>query len=123
MAWGVDEINQVGKNSLLVDDVGLEVEGYTGRLDSDTTFFFVSTSVSSSDISSLFAGNDTGFGNQGIGEGGLAVINVSDDRHVTDLVRVAHDFSDLVNCEVWHISGLCFKKLLIVIKIDLTRLL
>jgi hypothetical protein len=34
------------------------------------------------------------------------VIDVSDNRHVTDLIRVSHDFSDLVNSEVWHLE--CF---------------
>jgi hypothetical protein len=31
------------------------------------------------------------------------VIDVGDDGHVTDLIRFTHDFSNLVNCEVWHV--------------------
>ena len=103
MTGGVNKVDQVGEGINLVDDVGLEVEGHTSGFDGNTTLLLVGTSVSSADFSSLVASNDTGFGNKGIGKGRLAVIDVGDHRHVSDLVRVTHDFSNLVNSEVWHV--------------------
>ena len=100
---GVDEVDKVGLDFFLVSDVGLEVERYTGRLDGDTTLLFVGAGVGGTHISSLVTGNDTGFGDEGVCEGRLAVIDVGDDGHVTDLIRFTHDFSNLVNCEVWHV--------------------
>jgi len=100
---GVNKVDEVREGINLVDDVGLEVEGHTSGFDGNTTLLLVSTSVGGADISSLVASDNTGFGNEGIGEGRLAVIDVGDHRHVSDLVRVTHDFSDLVNSEVWHV--------------------
>ena len=45
------------------------------------------------------------------------MIDVGNNRHVTDAVRVVHDLTDLVNSEVGHsVGGVCcvtkFKKLL-----------
>jgi len=94
---GVNKVDEIREGINLVDDVGLEVEGHTSGFDGNTTLLLVSTSVGSADISSLVASDNTGFGNEGIGEGRLAVIDVGDHRHVSDLVRVTHDFSDLVN--------------------------
>ena len=103
MTGGVNKVDEISEGINLVDDVGLEVEGHTSGFDGNTTLLLVSTSVGSADISSLVASDNTGFGNEGIGEGRLAVIDVGDHRHVSDLVRVTHDFSDLVNSEVWHV--------------------
>lgn len=103
MTGGVNKVDEIREGINLVDDVGLEVEGHTSGFDGNTTLLLVSTSVGSADISSLVASDNTGFGNEGIGEGRLAVIDVGDHRHVSDLVRVTHDFSDLVNSEVWHV--------------------
>lgn len=103
MTGRVNKVDEIREGINLVDDVGLEVEGHTSGFDGNTTLLLVSTSVGSADISSLVASDNTGFGNEGIGEGRLAVIDVGDHRHVSDLVRVTHDFSDLVNSEVWHV--------------------
>ena len=111
----VDKVDKIWDGVNLVDNVGLEVKGDTGGFDGDTTLLLVGTSVGGADIASLVAGNNTSFGNEGVSEGGLAVIDVSDDRHVTDLVRLTHDFSNLVNSEVWHIVWSVLVKLLIVI--------
>ena len=104
MTRGVNEIDEVRQGVNLVHNVSLEIEGDTGGLDGDTTFLFVGTGVSSASVAGLIASNNTGFGNEGVCQGRLAVIDVSDNRHVTDLVRITHDFSNLVNSEVWHCS-------------------
>ena len=106
MTRGVNEIDEVRQGVNLVHNVSLEIEGDTGGLDGDTTFLFIGTGVSGAGVACLVASNNTGFGDEGVCQGRLAVIDVSDNRHVTDLIRVSHDFSDLVNSEVWHLE--CF---------------
>jgi len=107
---GVDKIDEVRESVNLIYNISLEIEGDTGGLDSDTTFLFVGTGVSGAGVAGLIASNNTGFGNERVCQGRLAVIDVSDNRHVTDLFRVSHDFSNLVNCKVWHLE--CFKNLI-----------
>jgi hypothetical protein len=103
VSGGVDKVDEVRLSVHLVYDIGFEVKWHTCWFDGDTTFLFIGTGVSGTHISSLIAGNDTGFGNKGVSKGRLAVIDVSDNRHVADVVRLTHDFSNLVNCEVWHV--------------------
>jgi hypothetical protein len=102
VTWGVDKVDKVGEFFLLVDDVGLKVKGDTGRLDGDTALFLVLAGVGGANVTSLVTGDNSGFGNEGVGQGGLSVVDVSNDGNVTNLFRVAHDISDLVNSEVWH---------------------
>jgi len=67
---GIDQVDQEGLLGVShVEDISLEVHGNTGGFDSNTTLGFISTSISVADISSLFTGNDTGLGYQGISEG------------------------------------------------------
>ena len=66
---------------------------------------FVLTSVSESGFTSLGTGDDTGLGDQGVGEGGFAVIDVSNDGHVSDVLLFVHDLTDLVNCKIDHVVG------------------
>ena len=42
----------------------------------------------------------TYLGDQRVGEGGLAVVDVRDDGHVPDVLLLVHAFSHLVCCEV-----------------------
>ena len=42
-----------------------------------------------------------------VSEGGFAVIDVSNDGHVTDILLFVHDLTDLVNCKVNHPGDLC----------------
>lgn len=58
----------------------LEVHGNSGRLDSDTTFLFVISSIRKPHVSSLSTGNDTSLGDKGIGEGGFSVIDCMNKR-------------------------------------------
>lgn len=51
------------------------------------------------------AGNDTSLGYQRVSQRCLAVVDMSDDRHVTDLIRIIHDISDLLESEVGHTSN------------------
>jgi hypothetical protein len=103
---GVDKVDKVGEDFLLVDDVGLEVERDTSGLDGDTTLLLVLTGVGGANVTSLLAGDNSGLRNEGVGKSGLSVIDVSNNGNVTDLIGVSHDRSDLVNCEVWHVFSL-----------------
>ena len=98
----VDQVDQVAKLVLLVDDFCLVVEGNTGGLDGDTTVLFVLTGVSGAGISSCLLGNNTGLGDEGVGQGALAVVDVSNDGHVSDLVSLVLTLSELIDGEVWH---------------------
>ena len=47
-----------------------------------------------------FNWNYSHLGDQGVGEGGLAVVDVSDHGHVPDVLLLVHAFPHLVGCEV-----------------------
>mmetsp|Transcript_42646 Transcript_42646/g.56307 ORF Transcript_42646/g.56307 Transcript_42646/m.56307 type:complete len:802 (-) Transcript_42646:104-2509(-) len=104
VTWGVDQVDQVRADGALRHDVGLVVEGHTGGLDGNTTLLLVITSVSEAGIASILASDDTGFCDEGVGQGRLAVVDVGNDRHVTDGIRFVHDLTDLIDSEVGHPS-------------------
>ena len=104
MTWRVNKVDKVRLNVALLHDVGLEIKGHTSRLDGDTALLLVLTSVSGAGITSRFAGNDTGFSNKRVREGGLSMVDVSDDGHVSDLISLVHDLTDLLNGEVGHVA-------------------
>ena len=95
---GVDEVDEETFWLLIfVKDIGLEVHGHTGGLDGDTSFLFILSGIGGSGITSSLAGNDTGFGNEGISESRFSVIDVSNNGHVSDLRSPVLALSDLVN--------------------------
>ena len=102
MTWGVNQVDEVGLDITWVGDISLVVEGYTSGLNGDTTLLLVSTSVSEAGITSILTSNNAGFGDEGIGQGRFTVIDVGNHRHVTDVVTVVHDLTDLLNSEVGH---------------------
>jgi hypothetical protein len=53
----------------------LSVQGDGGWLDGDTTFLLIGTSVRKSSLAGLCRGNDTGTLDEGVGEGGFAVVD------------------------------------------------
>jgi len=98
VTWGVDEVDEETVSGFgLIEDIGLEVHGYTGGLDGNTSFLFILSGIGGSGVTSVFAGNDTGFGNEGISECRFTVIDVSNNRHVSDLRGPVLALSDLVN--------------------------
>jgi len=84
------------------EDITLEEKGYTGGFNGDTSLLFVLSGIGGSGIASSLAGNNTGLGNKGVSKGTLAVVDVSNNGHVSDVSSLVLAFSDLVNCEVWH---------------------
>ncbi|KAI6748621.1 hypothetical protein HG530_015394 [Fusarium avenaceum] len=97
------EVLSVG---LLANNVGniviltkLTVQRDGSGLDGDTTLLFVGTRIGGSGISSLGSGNDTSLGEKRVGQGRLAVVDVGNNGHVTDIGRLVHKLTDLVDRE------------------------
>ena len=65
---------------LVIGEVAVEGDG--SGLDGDTTLLLVGTSIGGSGLTGLAGGNDTGLGEERVGQGRLAVIDVSNDGHV-----------------------------------------
>ena len=106
VSGGVDEVDQVV--ALVVLEAGDElfldvvVHGDGGGLDGDTTGDFIGAGVEETGVTGGFLLDDTGGGDERVGEGGLAVIDVGNDGHVTDLAGDIHEFADLFDGEFDH---------------------
>lgn len=95
---GVGDLLDAGNVlQVLLGEGGVQRDG--GRLDGDATLLLVGSRIRVAGIASLGGGDDTGFGEERVGEGGLAVVDVGNDRHVTDIGRVVHEPTDLVDRE------------------------
>ena len=81
----------------------LHLRGFDGN----TSFLFVFSGICGSGLSSLCGSNNTSLGQQGIGQRGLAVVNVSNHGHVPDIVFPVHDATDLINGKV-HLKKLTY---------------
>jgi hypothetical protein len=77
---GIDKVNQVtfGCLSWLLY-IGLVIKRNTSGFDGNTSFLLVLSGVGSSGITSCRLGNNTGLGDQRIGQSTLAVIDMSND--------------------------------------------
>lgn len=73
---------------------------YLRRLDGNAPFLFVLAGIGETGFSSLGTGDDTGLGDQRIGQRRLAVIDVGNDGHVTDVPLPVHHGADFVNGKV-----------------------
>jgi hypothetical protein len=107
VARGVDKVDKiilfVGRISG-VSDVVFVIHRDTGGLDGDTSFLLVFSGIGVAGISGNFSRDDTGLADEGVGKSTLAMVDVSNNRHVSDAVLVVHDLSDLLNGEVNHSS-------------------
>ena len=70
------------------------------RLDGDTSLLLVLPGVSGPGLTGFGAGNDTSLGQKGVGQCGLAVVDVSNNTHVTNVMLFVHDPTDLVHGEI-----------------------
>lgn len=75
------------------------VQGDGGRLDGNTTLLLVGTGIGRTSITRLCGRDDTSLGEKGVGQGRLAVIDVGNDGHVTDIGRLVHQLTDLIDGE------------------------
>jgi len=108
VSWRIDQVDQeLVSVGLLLDIIDIllgerKVHGDGGRLDGNSSVNLVLTSVRESHVSSLGTGDNTSLGDQRVGEGGFTVVDVGNDRHVTDVGGSVHEPSYLVNREVDH---------------------
>lgn len=79
---------------------GQPKERHSRRFDGDAPFLLVLPRVSETGLPRAGRGDDPSFAHQRIGQGGLAVINVGDHRHVSDVGLFVHDGPYLIYCEV-----------------------
>ena len=103
----VDQVNQessgvflllLDKSKILI--VHLEVHGDGGRLDGNTSLLLVLPGVGGTSLTSLGGGNNTGLGHKGVCQSRLAVVDVGNDRHVSDVFLLVHTCSDFVDGKV-----------------------
>ena len=73
---------------------------YLRGFDGDASLLLVLPGVGGPGLTSLGSGNDTGLGQKGIGQSGLAVVHVGNHGHVADVVPLVHDATDLVDGEI-----------------------
>ena len=69
-------------------------------LDGDTPLLLVLPGVSGPGLAGLAGGDDAGLGDEGVGQGGLAVVHVGNHGHVPDVPLLVHTFSHLIYREV-----------------------
>lgn len=73
--------------------------GQDGNPRVERTLLLVGTSVCGTGITSLSGGDDTGLGQQRVGQGRFAVVDMSNNTHVTNIARLLHEIVDLVDGE------------------------
>mmetsp|Transcript_13033 Transcript_13033/g.33263 ORF Transcript_13033/g.33263 Transcript_13033/m.33263 type:complete len:703 (+) Transcript_13033:530-2638(+) len=108
---GVDQVDEerVVALALLGEEGGqlgveLIVEGHASGLDGDTTLLLVGTGVGEASLTGLGQGHDPRRSDQGVSQGGLAVVDVGNHGHVTQLELVLHELAHLGDCEVRHLD-------------------
>mmetsp|Transcript_14922 Transcript_14922/g.26360 ORF Transcript_14922/g.26360 Transcript_14922/m.26360 type:complete len:806 (-) Transcript_14922:95-2512(-) len=80
----------------------LVVKRDTSGLDGNTTLLLISTGIGQTGITSLLNGHNTSGGDERVGKGRLTVIDVGNNGHVTDVVLLVHDSTDLLNRKLHH---------------------
>jgi hypothetical protein len=108
-------IDQVDQESVTVGAlrnlfVYLVVKRDTSRLDGNAAVLLVLAGISEAGFTSVLPSNDTSMGNQRVGEGGLAMIDMSDNAHITDVGLLVHDLTDLIDGKVHHIYSQVISK-------------
>jgi hypothetical protein len=81
--------------------VVLEEHGDAGGLDGDAALGLVLAGVGVPGAAGGLGGDDAGLLDEGVGEGGFAVVDVGDDGHAADVVLHVHDGTHLVYSEVY----------------------
>mmetsp|Transcript_14461 Transcript_14461/g.37262 ORF Transcript_14461/g.37262 Transcript_14461/m.37262 type:complete len:589 (-) Transcript_14461:108-1874(-) len=107
---GVDQVDEeIAPVSLSLESgepllFHLVVQGNSGGLDRDATLLLVGSGVGQALVSGVLDGDDTGGGDEGVGEGGLSVVDVRNNTHVSDVMLLVHERTDLVNSELHHLD-------------------
>jgi hypothetical protein len=120
VTWGIDQVDK----KLVTDGIlgeterlgHLEVKRDTSGLDGNSSVLLVLTGISETNVTGIFLGNDTSSSDKRIGQSGLAVVDVSNDRHITDVMGLIHNESHLVHSKVHHFRKFIIAKLLFLVK-------
>ena len=102
VAWGVNEIDEVGPWPFPVLAIMLEEEGHARALDGHPALLLILPPLHEAGIAGRLARDDAGSGEQRVGQGGLAVVHMCDDAHRADAVRLVHDGPHLIHGELRH---------------------
>jgi len=117
VAGGIDQVDQESVAvGLLLDEGHVDVaqlveHGDGGRLDGNASFLFVLSGVSESGLTGLAASDDTSFTDKRVSKGRLAVIDVSNDGHISDVLLLVHDLTDLIYRKIDHRGQLSTRSL------------
>ena len=84
-----DELGAIGQRGQLVVLLRLEEERDAGRLDRDAALLLILAGVGRAHVAGRRGCDDAGGGQERVGQGRLAVIDVRDHRHVADVVGLA----------------------------------
>lgn len=90
---GTDDVLHV----IFIAKLGEEGDG--SRLDGDTTLLLVGASIGETSRTSVLGRNDTSALDERVGEGGLSVVDMGNDGHVTDVLGSIHETTDLLGSE------------------------
>jgi hypothetical protein len=71
----------------------LKVHRNTSRFDGNTSLLFIFSGIGKSSLPCELGRDDTGLRDKRVGKGGLAVVHVSNNRHVSDVPLKVHHFS------------------------------
>lgn len=78
----------------------MQQQAYLRWLYSDASFLFIFSSIGEPGFSCFCTSYNSSLADQWIGQGGLAMINVGNNRHVSYILFFIHDLTDLFNCEL-----------------------
>jgi len=102
MAGRIDKVDKVRVLITSSVEIVLVEQGDTSRLNGDTSFLFIFSGIGETSFTSLGSSDNTSLGDEGIGKGGLAVIDVGNNRNVSDIGGLVHNGSHLINSEINH---------------------
>ena len=110
MTRGINEIDEIRGGLSVIIEVVLVVEGHSGGFNCNSSGLFVLSGIHVSGISGFLVSDNSGFGDEGISQGRFSVVDakklknflLSNDGHVSDVVLIVHDLSNLVYSKVYH---------------------
>jgi hypothetical protein len=95
-----DGAETLNRGNVTSDPSGLAIIWHLRGLDGYAPGLLIFPRVGTSGHAGLGPGNDAGFGQEGVGQGGLAVVDMGNHGHVADVEPLVHNGADLVDGKV-----------------------